>query len=111
MENERRFCFIQRTHTRKANSRMSRAVAQPIDEQGDHAPRTVGILVVILHGQIRDCIQQVVCIDIGAHFACGDHCVQQSPKRWQESPKEKTYAGTSPRQKPPTVPPYLQNSL
>ncbi len=56
---------------------MIRAVTQPVDEQGDPAPRTIRIFVVFLPAKGRGRIQQVFRINIGAHLARCDRCVQQ----------------------------------
>jgi hypothetical protein len=49
--------------------RQVRAIAEPIDEEGDHAPRVVGPVIVGGHAQARDGAKDIVGIDIGADLA------------------------------------------
>ena len=48
--------------------RRPRAIAQPVNEQGDQAPRPVGILAGGLPGEVGHCAQQVIGLHIGAHL-------------------------------------------
>lgn len=59
----------EKRRTPQARSSWARTIAQPIDEQCHHASRVVGLVVFGRHAQIPDGAQQVIWLDVGAHFA------------------------------------------
>jgi hypothetical protein len=60
--------------------RWVRAVAQPVDQENDHAPRVAGPVIARGHAQARDRTQNIVGVDIGADLAGGDRTLEKRPK-------------------------------
>jgi len=55
-------------------------MAQPVDEESDHAPRVIGLVVAGGHAQACDRAQYLVGIEIGANRACRPCGLDESPK-------------------------------